>query len=1012
MDALSWLTWERAAYILLFAVALAMRLWGLGARAMSHDESLHALYSWKLYAGQGYMHDPMMHGPFKFHMTALIYYLFGASDFTARLLEALFGSVLVVLPGLLLRKWMGRAGALVTGVLLAFSPTFLFYSRYFRDDINNMVWAVLMAAALFRFLDERKGRYILMFGVVGILALASMEASYMTGFIFLVGVLVLLVWERLPEAAAKWVRWIGLAVCAVGIPLAIWLTQRRPGGLSPAVTPPPADFPLPTSTLQYFTLLMLFLTGAVLAGFAWKAHREERLVAKGLSSIRPRTILWTLAAVLVIFVLLYTTFFTHPRPLQGLYSGAVAQIKYWVGEHKGGAGRGGQPWYYILMLLSIYEFLPLLGAVTASIYYAFIRRKSVAERDGLPFVPFLIFWTFAAAALHSWGGEKMPQHSMYPLLPMILLTGRLAQDWIGDVDWKEAWKKGAAFFAVLLPVAAFIFVRLFMVRPFSGMSLQRLSSTFGWVVTLLALAALVWILYKRVVQMGKQLSLQATAFSILLILFLATVRFAWMASYVNYDLGKEFLVYAHGTPDVKLTMNEIAEISRRTVGGNLIKVAYDDETTWPLEWYLREFPNRVYYGKQPSPDALDAPIVLVGSPNENQVKPFLANKYERFPRRHIWFPTEDYKGLTLNRVVAALRDPMKRQEIWDILWSRKYKQNANGFYAYEFAMYVRKDIAAQMWTHSIGTLPTQPEPVEDVYLKKNLVVASVMQVGYSGQGEGQFADPRGVAVDAQGNVHVADTNNHRIQVFDSNGAFLRQWGAQGDGDGQFNEPWGIAVDGDGNVYVADTWNHRIQKFDKNGKFLAKWGEFRDSQGTTELEQGHFYGPRALAVALDGTLLVVDTGNERVERFGSDGKFLGAYGGFGAEDGQFWEPVGIAVDGDGNVYIADTWNQRVQKFDKDFRYVTKWGINTWVGQSVVNKPCLAADSRGHVYASDPEGYRLLEFTGDGEFVASYGQYGSGIGDFNLPIGLCVDAGDSLWVADSGNHRIMKFGPLGR
>ena len=124
-DALSWLTWEHAAYLALFLVALALRLWGLGDRAMSHDESLHALYSWKLYAGQGYQHDPMMHGPFLFFANALIYYLFGVSDFTARLVPALFGAVLVVLP-YFLRKWMGRLPLLskhekCQGITLPFS---------------------------------------------------------------------------------------------------------------------------------------------------------------------------------------------------------------------------------------------------------------------------------------------------------------------------------------------------------------------------------------------------------------------------------------------------------------------------------------------------------------------------------------------------------------------------------------------------------------------------------------------------------------------------------------------------------------------------------------------------------------------------------------------------------------------------------------------------------------------------------------------------------------------------
>jgi len=997
------LGWERAAYILLAVVALAIRLWGLGERAISFDECQHAYFSWQPYSvGSIFKFDPISgpitHGPFLFLSTTLMYALFGVSDFTLRLMPAFFGAALAVLPWFL-RKWMGRLGALAAGVMLAVSPSLLFYSRDNLHEIYGCVWAVLMVIGLFRFLDERKDRYLYLFAAAAMLYVSTKAVVYIVGFICVVFLVVGLFWERLPEVSARKVRVVGLAVGAALALLALWLTQRpRPAGQGNS------------ELLVVFSVLVCFFVAAVLVGWAWKQKGKELVVADGLKAIGGRSALIAAAIVVMIWVLMYSSFLTSPRSLSGPFN----LFSYWLSQH--GGMRGGQPWYYIVMLLLMYEFLPFLLSLAGIVYYAFVRKHASGERDSQPFVPFLIFWIITAIAVHSWVGEKMPQHVLYTTVPVVLLAGRVLQDWVGGVDWSAAWKKGFVPFVVVLPAAIYAFIRALSARPFTGLSQERLNQTMTWLVALIVFALLVWALYRLGERLGRKLSLQASFVSIALVLLLFTIRFTWMASFVNYDTAKEILVYAHGTMDAKATLDEITDISRRTVGDTQIKVAYDTRTGFPFtNWYLRDFPNAVSFdGKNPSREALDAPIVIVHSLNDDKVRPILSKEYDVFPRRLMWWPVEDYKGLTPKRIFNALKNPTTRKEIWDILWNRKYKYSLSEWpYREEFNLYIRNSLTAQIWNYSTGGVAAAPtEPVEDIYLKKHQVVASVMQVGYSGQGEGQFADPRGVAVDAQGNVHVADTNNHRIQVFDSNGAFLRQWGVQGDGDGQFNEPWGIAVDGDGNVYVADTWNHRIQKFDKNGKFLAKWGEFRDSQGTTELEQGHFYGPRALAVALDGTLLVVDTGNERVERFGSDGKFLGAYGGFGAEDGQFWEPVGIAVDGDGNVYIADTWNQRVQKFDKDFRYVTKWGINTWVGQSVVNKPCLAADSRGHVYASDPEGYRLLEFTGSGEFVASYGQYGSGIGDFNLPIGLAVDAGDNLWVADSGNHRIMKFGPLGR
>ena len=118
-----------------------------------------------------------------------------------------------------------------------------------------------------------------------------------------------------------------------------------------------------------------------------------------------------------------------------------------------------------------------------------------------------------------------------------------------------------------------------------------------------------------------------------------------------------------------------------------------------------------------------------------------------------------------------------------------------------------------------------------------LAVTTLTYLLYPSASEGQeyeFADvwpreilglrsPRGVAVDGSGNVYVADTDNHRVQKFDSDGNFLTKWGTQGKGDGQFFEPFGVAVDGLGNVYVADLANSLIQKFDSDGNFLKKWG---------------------------------------------------------------------------------------------------------------------------------------------------------------------------------------------
>jgi DNA-binding beta-propeller fold protein YncE len=226
------------------------------------------------------------------------------------------------------------------------------------------------------------------------------------------------------------------------------------------------------------------------------------------------------------------------------------------------------------------------------------------------------------------------------------------------------------------------------------------------------------------------------------------------------------------------------------------------------------------------------------------------------------------------------------------------------------------------------------------------------------------------------------------------------------GDGQFLEPWGITVTSDGRVYVADTWNHRIQAFTSDGTFLAKWGKFGQSAYDPQL----LYGPRDVAVDELGRVFVTDTGNKRVLIFDQEGNPQGQWGSEGLAPGSFSEPVGIDVDLDGFIYVADTWNQRIQVFDQDHNFVREWPVDAWYGQSVVNKPYLAVDGERRVYVTDPEGYRVAVFSSEGDLLATFGRYGFDQNSFSLPTGIEVDAEGTIYVTDTDGQRVMQFEPL--
>ena len=194
--------WEWLPYAVIALAALGLRLWELDGRTMHYDESLHAHYAWRLAIGDGYSHSPWMHGPFQVHLVAGVFKLFSDSDFTARLGYVLFGSALVALP-YFLRTYLGRAGALVTSVLLALSPTLLYLSRFGRNEILMTFWALALLILIWRYLNEGKNRYLYMASAVLALALATKETSYILIGIFGLAVFLLAIPQLIPWAMGR-----------------------------------------------------------------------------------------------------------------------------------------------------------------------------------------------------------------------------------------------------------------------------------------------------------------------------------------------------------------------------------------------------------------------------------------------------------------------------------------------------------------------------------------------------------------------------------------------------------------------------------------------------------------------------------------------------------------------------------------------------------------------------------------------------------------------------------------
>ncbi len=274
--------------------------------------------------------------------------------------------------------------------------------------------------------------------------------------------------------------------------------------------------------------------------------------------------------------------------------------------------------------------------------------------------------------------------------------------------------------------------------------------------------------------------------------------------------------------------------------------------------------------------------------------------------------------------------------------------------------------------------------------------------GSAGSGAGEFNSPHGVGVDADGNVYVADTFNHRIQKFTATGTFIAEWGSYGSGNGQFRRPIGVAVDAHGNVFVTDGYNHRIQKFTSTGTFIAEWG-------SSGYGNGRFRYPYAVAVDAAGNVYVTEVTNARSQKFNGAGDFIIKWGSYGSGDGEFNGPAGVAVDADGNVYVTDHANDRIQKFTSSGTFLTKWD-SYGSGDGQFDGPHgVAVDLHRDVYVADSQNHRIQKFSGTATLITKWGSSGSGDGEFWNPGGVAVDADGSVYVADRGNNRIQKFRP---
>ncbi len=1082
---------ERFLFLLILLLALVTRFYDLGTRVMSHDESLHTYFSWLLYRGQGYQHNPMMHGPLQFHLIALSYFLFGVSDFTARIPAVLFNVATIGLVWYW-RRYLGQVGALIAGLMLLISPYFLFYGRYVRNEAYAGFSGVLMLYLLLRYLENGDRRYLYGISAAMLIHFAAKE----TAFIYTAQALILLAIAFITRITG--VRWpsekhfssfivvLALAVILLGAGIAALLSLDGKA-LSATETLMPANPLAPHGTqnglkIPSFVALLL-LSGILLLalaiyllirGYSWERLRQERTFSaalmigtlvlpmltplfikpleplglkipvdaasvQGLSWPQIVAILgflvitialslllgwlwewetwWRCAVIFWLpFIVLFTTIFTNP---DGFFTGVLGSLGYWLEQQ--GVQRGSQPWYYYLLVqIPIYEFLPFLGMILAiflgmgllrrsrrrtveeafsdpdawlallssngesslvspaqGIFEAMAEAESqrmLAERDDIlspraPFFRTLFYWLTGWSVLSiiafSLAGERMPWLTYHLTWPMILLSGWGFGYLIESTDW-EGMRRAQPW---LLLGLSFVFVSsgsMALARatgpipPFQGKELAQLQATNAFLLPFLAAMGSGIAIWRIARAWSIQHLWRLVILSFYALLAVLTARAAFRAAYINYDNATEFLVYAHSATDVKEVMRQIEEISRRTTGGLNIALAYDASAPdTGVSWPFVWY-LRDYTNQQsfdvPTRTLRERVAVIVDQKNFDKIDAALGDGYYRFDYIRMWWPMQDYFGL------VGKRDPK-------IPFDEDYP--CRGIFSplrwlkgYDFSRLCK------------GLLDPQ-------------IRAGIFQIWLN----------RDYTLYAQATGH-SDLTLTTWEPSDRMRLYLRK------------------------DVVAQVWNYGIgaQAIQSQGDPYEK--VFTTLSADLILSAAsnpnlNLIAPRAIAFAPDGTFYLTDTGTHMVYHLDTNGTILHQWGGYSATMGSettpppglFNEPWGIAIGPDGSVYVSDTWNGRIQKFTADGKFVTSWGT-FGMGTTpfeLYGPRGLATDDQGRVFVADTGNKRILVFDANGNYLTQFGSWGAAPGQFDEPVGVAIDSQGLIYISDTWNQRVQVFAP---
>ena len=819
------LTVEQIVYIVVFLLAVFLRTYELGLRPYHHDESIHAFFSWKILEnGLGdYKYDPVYHGPLLYYSSALMMWLFGDSDFTARLSAVAFGLGVIAFAWPL-RRYLGRWGALAFMVLVTVSPSWTYFTRFIRHDIYLALCNLAVVYFAFRFGETGRGKYLYISAAFIALAFADKEDMYLLTPLFLFALVVMMLWgvlrgeETLKQATNETTSFL-----------------RR------------SLIPIFTSLVIFASIWVLLYTSFTYHPEKWFAVQEALNYWIGQQQIKRIGGPWYYY---VPELVLYEPLITFPAlaAVIGLITQKPAPSRFMRFAVVWGVGalfiyswaQEKVPWLLIPQLLP-------LTLLSARWFGRVIETGAIAR-------PAPALATAAVGALTIWSlvesnflydapkPDQDPEHRRETMLSYVqstydihkvmdriedagrqLGTGdktRLAVS--GNATWPFSW-----------------YLRHYPVN---------------WAANLRNIDVPVLIVDKETAKSNDEVMLD------------------------TYD-RVPFQIRGWWEPNMPKFPQLVKWIFTRDAWsplGSSDAVMYVHKDLKPGMTFstVTVNPPPAARGYAKNPDALTA-VATWGHAGSDRGEFNEPRGLATDPQGNLFVAD------TKNNRIQKLSPSGDVLAVWGEQGDQpgQFKDPHGIAVGPDGSVYV-----ADTWNHRVQKFDNngkfikawQPDPgfwgprgiavnkEGTVYVtdtgNKRVVSFSKdgVQIEYWGQdgsAPGQLIEPVGIAINPAQEVVVADTGNRRLQFFNTDGTFLREWPVSGMEE-FYTEPY-LATRGD-EVLVTDSFNHRFARYN-DGKLTGVWGK-------TGSGSGEFNRPIGIAVAPDGTVYVADTLNNRIQKF--------------------------------------------------------------------------------------------------------------------------------------------------